>query len=94
MTNLDQYIQDKNQLSGVAMIRLSHDNGYCDYTRWKLTDRHILLFDNAMKIDYILWLDEKVSIIDDNKSEITITGNNEYKMIIELFYGGAILWML
>ena len=91
MLNLDKYIQDKSQLSGVAMMRLIHNGGYWDYTHWELTDKNIFLFDDNMKINHILWLDDTISIVDDNKIIVSAAGNIKQMIAIELFYGGMIL---
>ena len=85
---LSEYLLSKNNLDGVAMIRLVYNGSFQDYTKWKSSDPYFFLFDNNMKINHILWLTENVSVVDEN--HITTIINND-TIGMELFYGGAIL---
>jgi len=91
MTTVAQYIQDKDHLSGVSMIRLVYSGGYWDYTRWKFSEQNMFFFNDDMKVGHMLWLRDTLSIVDDNKLIINVQCNTKQIIALELFYGGAIL---
>ena len=88
MTLLD-YSTAKNKFSGVAMIRLSYNAGYYDYSIWKISGQNIFFYDENLKVCHVLWTTDPIKVIDDN--HIVISQDDKYDIGLEFFYGGAIL---
>jgi hypothetical protein len=88
MLSLKKYLDSKNQLSSIVMIRLAYNGSYQDYTKWRVSSENIFLFNDNLEINYILWLEDKVSIIDDTKILIETNHNIKENLGLELFYGG------
>jgi len=93
MISLSRYLQDKNQLSGVVMIRLVYNGKSYDYSAWKFSENNVFLFDENMRIDHILWKDDIITVVDETKIVLSMITNSGIKRMIalELFYGGAII---
>jgi len=84
-TTLGDYIKKQDDLSAVAMVRISVNGQIYDYTNWKLTAKKLYLFDENYKISHILWLSDLVTIKNDYE---IILQNKKILIQIELFYGG------
>ena len=85
---LSDYLLDKQNLVGVCMIRLTYNNGYWDYTRWKFSGQNIFFFNEDMKVGHILWTTDPIKLVDDTHA---VYAPGDYDIGFELFYGGAIL---
>ena len=86
---LSQYIIEKNDFSGVAMIRLAYNGTSHDYSKWRVNGQYIFFYDNHLKVSHVLWTTDSIKVIDDTKIIVSHDGKDDIGM--ELFYGGAIL---
>lgn len=93
MISLSRYLQDKDQLSGVVMIRLAYNGKSYDYSAWKFSENNVFLFDEDMRIGHILCKDDTITIVDEIKFILSMVTNSGIKrmIVIELFYGGVII---
>jgi len=86
---LSQYVLEKNDFDGVAVIRLIYQEKYYDYSKWKISDQNIFFYDDNLKVTHVLWTTDSIELVDDIR--IIIKHDNKHKIALELFYGGAIL---
>lgn len=86
---LSQYLINKNNFSGVAMIRIVYKGGCYDYSKWRLSNEYLFFYDDNFKIIHMLYITDCIKEIDD--THIVINYDNKYDIGLELFYGGAIL---
>lgn len=86
---LSQYIIEKNDFSGVVMIRLSYNGENYDYSKWRVNGQYLFFYDNTMKVSHILWTTDPITIMDDNR--IILLHNDKDQIEMKMFYGGAIL---
>lgn len=85
---LSQYIIEKNDFGGVAMIRLVYNGLSHDYTKWRVNGQYIFFYDEHLKVAHILWTTDTIKVIDE--TSIVISHDNKHEIGLELFYGGAI----
>ena len=86
MKALNRYLVDKDDFNGVAMIRLAYNGGFWDYTKWRISDKHLFFFNQDMRVGHILWISDPIKEIDNTH----ITVDDGLSTIgLELFYGGA-----